>query len=111
MPTQEAKQWNKQIWLSNLQKPRPALKLTKHKIESIETEKSEGILTFPSDLTLIDSVVVEDFDAVCAVVRNEDLLTVVNHDAVREFKVFRAAEFVQDIAHLKNKIIHTASHI
>ncbi len=67
-------------------------------LKIVETIK---IVTFPSDLTQIDSVVVEDFDAVRSVVGDEDLLTVVDHHTVREFKVFRAAKFVKDIAHLK----------
>ncbi len=43
------------------------------------------IVTFSSDLTQIDSVVVEDFDAVRSVVGDEDLLTVVDHHTIREF--------------------------
>ena len=49
----------------------------------------------------IDSVVVEDLDAVRAVVGDEDLLAVVDDDAVRELQMFGASKFVKDVAHLE----------
>ena len=48
----------------------------------------------------IDSVVVEDLDAVRAVVGDEDLLAVVDDDAVRELQMLGASKFVEDVAHL-----------
>ena len=35
-----------------------------------------------------------------AVVRDEDLLAIVHHDSVGEFKVFGAAELGEDVTHL-----------
>ncbi len=60
-------------------------------------------VTFSSNLSEIHPVVVEDLDAVCAIVGDENLLAVVHHHAVRELKVLRAAKLVQHVAHLEKK--------
>ena len=57
-------------------------------------------LTFPSDLSQVLSLVVEDFDAVCPIVGYEYLLAVVDDNPVGELQVFGAAELVQNLAQL-----------
>ena len=59
------------------------------------------LTTFAANLPDELSVVVEDLDAVGAVVRDEDLLTIVDDHAVGELEVFRATKLVQDVPHLK----------
>lgn len=44
------------------------------------------------------SLIIEDLDAVRAVIADENLLLVVNDDAVRELEVLAAAEFLQNIS-------------
>ena len=61
-------------------------------------------LTFSPDLSLVDPLVVEHLDAVSPVVRDEDLLTIINHHTVGELQVLGTAEFAQNIAHLKQGI-------
>ena len=56
--------------------------------------ESELGLTFSSDLPQVLSLVVENFDAVCSVVRDENLLTVVDHHPVGKLEVFGATELV-----------------
>ena len=58
-------------------------------------------LTLSSDLPEVDPFVVEDLDAVSAVVGDEDLLPVVDDDAVGELEVLGAAKLGQNFAHLK----------
>ncbi len=59
------------------------------------------MFTFSADLPEIDSVVVENLDAVSAVVGDEDLLAVVDDDTVGELQMFGAAELVEDVTHLR----------
>jgi len=56
--------------------------------------------TFAADLAQEDALVAEYLDTVSTVVGNEDLLLVVNHDAVGELQMLRAAKLVQYVAHL-----------
>lgn len=58
------------------------------------------LLTFASNLSQEISLVVENFDAVCSVVANEDLLPVVDDNTIRELQVFGATELVKNISHL-----------
>ena len=57
-------------------------------------------LTFTANLAEVDAFIVEDLDAMGPVVRDEDLLAVVDHDAVGELQVLGAPELVQDVAGL-----------
>ena len=57
-------------------------------------------LAFRADLPEVDALVAEDLDAVGAVVGDEDLLSLVDDDAVGELEVLRAAELVQHVAKL-----------
>ena len=57
-------------------------------------------LTFRADLAEVDPLVAEDLDAVCAVVWDEDLLAVVDNDAIGELEVLGAAKLVQHISQL-----------
>ena len=56
--------------------------------------------TFTADLSEEVAFVVEDLDAVGAVVTDEDLLPVVDDDPVGELEVLRAAELVEHVAQL-----------
>ena len=58
------------------------------------------ISTFPADLPKEIALVVEDLDAVGAVVTDEDLLPVVDDDPVGELQVLGAPELVEDVAYL-----------
>ena len=58
------------------------------------------ISTFPADLPKEIALVVEDLDAVRAVVTDEDLLPVVDDDPVGELEVLRATKLVQHVAQL-----------
>ena len=60
-------------------------------------------LTLRADLPEVDALVAEDLDAVGAVVGDEDLLSLVDDDAVGELEVLRAAELVQHVSHLKGR--------
>ena len=53
-----------------------------------------------SDLAKEHSFVAEYLDAVSTVVRDEDLLLVVDDHSVGELEVLRASELVQNVAHL-----------
>lgn len=63
---------------------------------------TDGIVgdAFASNLSQEISLVVENFDAVCSVVANEDLLPVVDDNTIRELQVFGATELVKNISHL-----------
>ena len=58
------------------------------------------LLTFAANLPKEVALIVEDLDAVSAVVTDEDLLTVVDDDPVGELEVLRAAKLVQHVAQL-----------
>ena len=58
------------------------------------------LITFSSDLPEVMAFIVEDLDAVGAVVGDEDLLAIVDDDAVRELQVLGAAELVEHVAQL-----------
>ena len=58
------------------------------------------LLTFAANLPKEIALIVEDLDAVSAVVTDEDLLTVVDDDPVGELEVLRAAKLVQHVAQL-----------
>lgn len=61
---------------------------------------TDGVVgdAFASDLPQESSLIVEDLDAVRAVIANENLLFVVDDDAVRELEVLAAAELLQNIS-------------
>lgn len=62
---------------------------------------------FASNLPQEVPVIVEHLDAVSSVVADEDLLSVIDHDAVGELQVLGAAELVEYISHLiKNNDTH-----
>ena len=74
-----------------------------HNNQPAADERDETItiaITFASDLSQEVALVVEDLDAVGAVVADEDLLPVVHHHAVGELEMLGAAKLVQDVAHL-----------
>ena len=58
------------------------------------------LLTFAANLPKEIALIVEDLDAVSAVVTDEDLLPVVDDDPVGELEVLRAAELVEHVAQL-----------
>ena len=58
------------------------------------------LLTFAANLPKEIALIVEDLDAVSAVVTDEDLLTVVDDDPVGELEVLRAAKLVEHVAQL-----------
>ena len=58
------------------------------------------VSTFAANLPKEIALVVEDLDAVGAVVTDEDLLPVVDDDPVGELEVLRAAELVEHVAQL-----------
>ena len=58
------------------------------------------VLTFTANLPKEVAFVVEDLDAVGAVVADEDLLPVVDNDPVGELQVLRATKLVQHVAKL-----------
>ena len=58
------------------------------------------LLTFAANLPKEIALIVEDLDAVSAVVTDEDLLPVVDDDPVGELEVLRAAKLVQHVAQL-----------
>ena len=63
--------------------------------------------TFASNLPQEVAVIVEHLDAVSSVVADEDLLSVIDHDTVRELQVLGTAELVEDVSHLiKNNDTH-----
>ena len=57
-------------------------------------------LTFPADLTEVDALVVKHLDAVRPVIRDENLLPVVDHHAIGKLQVLGAAKLVEDVAAL-----------
>ena len=58
------------------------------------------LLTFAANLPKEIALIVEDLDAVSAVVTDEDLLPVVDDDPVGELEVLRAAKLVEHVAQL-----------
>ena len=58
------------------------------------------LLTFAANLPKEVALIVEDLDAVSAVVTDEDLLPVVDDDPVGELEVLRAAKLVEHVAQL-----------
>ena len=66
-----------------------------------------AVHTFASNLSQEVPVIVEHLDAVSSVVADEDLLSVVDHDAVGELQVLGAAKLVEYVSHLiKNNDTH-----
>lgn len=62
---------------------------------------------FASDLPQEVAVIVEHLNAVSSVVADEDLLPVIDHNAVGELQVLGAAKLVEDVSHLiKNNDTH-----
>ena len=62
--------------------------------------------TFSSNLSEIDSIIVENLDTVGSVIRNENFLSIIHNHSIGKLKVLGATKFVQYIAHLKkNKIL------
>ena len=57
-------------------------------------------LTFTADLTEVDALVVKHLDAVRPVIRDENLLTVIDHHAIGKLQVLGAAKLVEDVAGL-----------
>ena len=72
------------------------------KLISLKTRR-----TFASDLPQEVAVIVEHLNAVSSVVADEDLLPVIDHNAVGELQVLGAAKLVEDVSHLiKNNDTH-----
>jgi hypothetical protein len=62
--------------------------------------------TFSSNLSEIDSIIIENLDTVGSVIRDENFLSVIHNHSVGKLKVLGATKLVQDIAHLeKNTMI------
>lgn len=61
---------------------------------------SVASLTFAANLSEVSTLVVEDLDAMSAIVRDEDLLSIVDNDTIGKLEMLGAAKLVQDVAQL-----------
>ena len=59
-----------------------------------------SLLTFSTNLSEVDTFVVKDFDAVSTVVRNKNLLAIIDHHSIGKFKVLGTPKLIEYIAGL-----------